>query len=252
MNSLVRSILHAGVIYDECRYSDKVKQFFPSAKIDLEMNGTDCWAVCRIGDDLDISVRGTDGTDRKSKRDAWRRNFQTAARPDGISVGFGASTDKIFDDLDGKLNWRDYRSIRINGHSAGAGIAPALGARITDEYKIHGIECFSWAPPPTGNYLWAELFGKLHGEFGLDNLRVINPRDIVTIIYRHGDKETAGMDVGKSLDLPPDGLLQKLFRWLPGAIEHSPREYVDGLIKMFSGNDEIVSELKIIRKMMVN
>lgn len=252
MNPLVRSILHAGVIYDECRYADKVKQFYPSAKIDIELNDTDCWAVCRIGDETDIVLRGTDGTDRKSKRKAWRRNFQTEARPDGISVGFGGSVDKIFDDLDGKLNWRDYKAIRIHGHSAGAGEAPALGARITDEYKIHGIECFSWAPPPTGNYLWAERFNRLHGEFGLDNLRIVNPRDIVTIIYRHGEKETAGVDVGKKLDLPPDGWFQKMFRWLPGAIEHSPKEYIDGLVKILAGNVEAISELKIIRKMLVN
>jgi hypothetical protein len=252
MNSLVWSILNAGCIYDECRYSNKVKAFFPSAKIDLEMNDTDCWATCRIGDNLDIALRGTDGTDKKAKRKAWKRNFQTEARPDGISVGFGSSVDKIFDDLDGKLNWRYYKKINIHGHSAGGGEAPALGARITEEYEIHGVECFSWAPPPTGNYLWAERFNRLHSEFGLDNLRIINPRDIVTIIYRHGDKETAGEDVGKRLDLPPDSWFQRVFKWLPGAVEHSPREYVDGTIKILAGDVAAVSELKIIRKMMVN
>jgi hypothetical protein len=252
MKQLVESILYAGAIYDEDGFAGKVKQFFPSARIDTEINETDFWAVIIRDESMDIALRGTDGVDSNGKRLAWKRNFQTAARPDGTATGFGNSADAIFDDIDKKYCFRDFKQVKLHGHSAGAAETPILGARITREYHIHGIECFAWASPPSGTRRWAVHFNALNAEFGLHSLRIVNPRDIVTVVYRDGDVLTAGEDVGGELRLPEDGWLQRLLKKIPGVWEHSPREHVDGAMTLLKNDPVSVSELKIIRKMMVN
>ncbi|MFA5166795.1 MAG: hypothetical protein WC449_05920 [Candidatus Paceibacterota bacterium] len=252
MNKLIQGLLFSGTIYDEVAFSRKVKLFFPKAEVIPWMNQTDFFATVMIDGTLNIVLRGTDGTDFKKWTSAWINNFHLSVGSNGIHDGFEESVKRIWVILKSIVMANDYDHLNIFGHSRGGAETPLLGniiANATNRY----VDCYSYGAPPSGNLMWLKTFELTRYKGLINNIYVVNPRDVITVLFRdHLTPKTDGYDVGTRFLLPEDTWQQKLFKCIPGACEHSPREYCDGLKMVFKKNKEAVSQLKAIRKVLVN
>lgn len=252
MNKLIQSLLFAGTIYDEVAFDRKVKLFYPKAEIIKWMNQTDFFATVLIDGTLNIVLRGTDGTDFKKWASAWINNFHLSMGSNGVHDGFEESVERIWRTLKGIVLANEYDSLAVHGHSRGGAETPLLGNKIANEMNKY-VDCYSFGAPPAGSTVWQETFNATHAKGLINNTYVVNPRDMITVLFRdHLTPQTDGYDVGTRFLLPEDTWIQKLFKCIPGACEHSPREYCDGLMVAFKKNKEAISQLKAIRKVLVN
>jgi hypothetical protein len=253
MNNLVSQFAQACLIYDEKNFKKKLLNLLPVTSYKEFMNGTDFYAFYVINGVMNISIRGTDGTNLVRWLEAWLRDFDFTPDGDGMHPGFRFSAEAIKEEFLDYSKPYIFNRIEVKGHSGGAGIDPILGLLLSSNFGVP-IECYSFASPPSFNAAGAALLNEAHKVCGLANNRITNPRDIVTMVCRHGhDEHKRGVDVGSNFEIPPDTWFQKVFKGVFSVCEHSPREYCDGLIVYFkkSGDLVAVDDLKKIRKLLV-
>lgn len=199
---------------------------------------------------LNIDIMGTGGESIEEKIAAWKRDFEMEPDADGLPAGFSASARYILNSARQVFNFERFSRIDVVGHSAGASVASAFALKAIKETVRPRFQTTVFAGPPDGNYKVANFY-RTHCQ-RWKQIKVVNPRDIVTQILRdQEEKEKRGVDIGEILTLPPDTTLQRLlykwFKGFPSFIEHSPKEYCDGLMKIKPD-----PFLKLARGMMVN
>lgn len=252
--NLIYSLWNSATVYDEKHCMVKHKARYPDIKkMRVHEIDTDFMLTYMRGDTLVINGRGTDGTNLKKWVKAWRANFKINPDINGYAEGFNIFGDFVMKQIAKYYDVKSVEKVEMHGHSrAGSGIQNA-GLKIADKYRVP-VHITGWAPPPVGNYKIADDYAKLHGE-GLIYIKLIgNPGDPVATLFRHiSNKEKNGIDLVPITWLPPDTKAQKLFKWLPFLVnEHSPKEYLDGLVKWFQPNDVSLNAIKEIKKDFVN
>lgn len=256
---LSRALCRASVVYDFKSGLNKLCKQFPTVDKELvyEVNNkTDrAFAYVVEGNTLRIDVMGTSGENFEEKWAAWQRNYKMDADKNGIPEGAGSSARYIINDIGTTFDYDSYKLIDIIGHSAGSFIAAAIAAMLLKETKHCNFYTQCFAGPPDGNYRIQDLYNMNRDRW--EQIKVINPRDIITMWYRDDDdKEERGIDIGQKIILPPDTTIQKfLYKWFkkfPSILEHSPKEYCDGMRIWCKDDYELVRYLKSIRKEMVN
>jgi hypothetical protein len=211
----------------------------------------DFFAAYRSDGVLNIDVRGTDGTSPVKWVSAWLRNASWTPNEKGEHQGFRDSVDVIMQRMEDVMEEYSGDTVVLRGHSAGGAIVQILGMDIVEDYEKKCIVYALGAPPP-GTRIVRDRYYRQHNSGSLEIMRIVNPRDMVTVICR--DIRYGGCDCGHQFELPPDSIFQMFFKQLSGAVEHSPREYCDGLIEHFKNleNSDEVKLLKRIRKLLVN
>lgn len=252
-------LYRAAMAYDFEGGVAKLRKRFPRMGVPVEVNTKTDHALAYeySPSELLIDIMGTSGETFQEKIAAWRRNFEIDAGPDGLPYGFSSSAKTILNEID--IDFNHYSTIDITGHSAGSSIAAAVAVRLLQATKRPDIYTYGFAGPPDGNYRIERFYQSYRSRW--EAIKIVNPRDIVTTMFRsQEDDETRGVDIGRIVTLPPDTLLQRwLYKWFkrfPSFLEHSPREYCDGMVKYAKKNNpfprEEVKFLRRVRRDMVN
>lgn len=269
INPLAIALPKAALIYDEWGCRGKLKSLgIEYLTWDPFESGTDFFVVARTHDGYtDILFRGTDGlqawlsnlnmTLDEGKR--YHRDFYNAA-----ITAYGQMDDYYkFDSF--SSNETMMKKVRMFCHSRATAISPHLAIRLCDEllYKPLSIELYNFAVAPTfTNRGITQIWNPAHEEYDISGFNVINSRDALCgerfgPVKLRGTGEDEGADTSlMRIELPPDSWYQrwmkKLFPKFDSLPEHSPREYVDGLMAMPGCNRETKEFLKKARKLFVN
>lgn len=240
MNPIVKAIFFAGVAYDETGCLKKISSKFKITDIALRTTQTDFFVTFIENGILNILVRGTDGTDFKKWLAAWKRNFDMHTNEHGLPDGFRRSAESLLNLI---KTPHGVHQVQLFGHSAGASIIQIAGAQLARDLGLQCV-CYAVAGAPAGNEIWLhETYEPLHDQGLLMINRIENPRDGVTKWFNG-----KGVQVGACTVLPPDNPLQRIFKKINGVIEHSPREYCDGIKTMLPRDPDI----SWVRRQMVN
>lgn len=261
MNALIDSLAEAAIMYDEKDRVDKLV-VINGRKPQIYNRYTDCFAVTLVGDQLRISIRGTDGSTFWQKAAAWLSNlFDREPDEAGRHPGFREAAEWILGKLmlDYRIDSVGFTFVNVSCHSRGTGIGvilvPILAKYLAENNIRVPINIDAFAPVPGYNRHGVEtIWNKAHSEYGVTGRLVINPRDMATTMCR-GERWGQGTDIEAGvirLVLPPDTWMQKTFKRIGGVHEHRPREYADGLAVYYKKSPAVVRQIKKYRKMFVN
>lgn len=253
---LSEALCRSSLIYDFKRGRNKLLHRFPAIDsgmlLEVDTNTDRAFAYPYCDRTLRIDVMGTSGENFEEKLEAWKRNFRMNPNEDGVPEGAALSARAVINEIGTVYDYDSYKIIDITGHSAGSFISSAIAVRLLKETNHCNIYTQCFAGPPDGNWRISELYNMNRDRW--EQLKVINPRDIVTMMFRDkNDKEERGVDIGEKIILPHDTKIQRfLYKWFrkfPSIIEHSPKEYCDGMQFQYPSMRKY---LKSIRKEMVN
>lgn len=264
MNGICLALYEAALAYDIKNGRKKLTKRFPEINIITPPanNNTD-FAIAHTVDyiTLNINVMGTHGENTCEKFDAWVRNFDMEPQEDGLPRGFKMSARWLVNYFGTYINYEKFDYIHLKGHSAGSSIIFAMATILSNEVTHPKFLTTCFAGPPDGNYKAKKYYNRMHLAGRWNQVKVVNPRDIVTQLWRTEiDKEKNGIDCGRIITLPCDTRFQrflyKYFRNFHSIHEHSPKEHCDGMIEYVKCNSDNWKEeirfLKSIRKEMVN
>lgn len=220
MNTSTISWVLSALSYDENHVADYVTTLFPgfSCHFKGSDDGAHFYGVVidpKIGRTWWVN-RGTDGYDGKGNFKSWLYDLNIIKGADGIHNGFQKLGNDAFNEI--KPYLYDADQIFVTGHSQGAGVSP-YGARLCVENLdwIKHIHFDSFAPPPTGNSVFADSLkpyfesGKLSG----DNYK-IKKDPVCSDVFRDTDSFFLdGVDVGTQINLPAP------FNYPVGPLYHS-------------------------------
>jgi hypothetical protein len=259
--NLIDSMGEAAVMYDEANLYDKLTIINGRRPV-IHQRSSDCFAVTLIGKELRISIRGSDGSHIWQKAIVWIDNLLNS-KPDkqGCHPGFKEAAEWILGWL--VLSYRildkDFDSVNVSCHSRGTGIGvnllPILGEYLWSHEKRVPINMDAFAFVPGMNQFGIKnIWDAAYDKYGITARFVRNPRDIATTM-RRGPGASQGADPYNGvnyIELPPDTWIQKVIKKIGGFHEHRPREYADGMILLFKGNQKLVGRIRKYRNMMVN
>jgi hypothetical protein len=256
MNSLAQSLIGASIIYDERHREEKLRRtYLPDLYIPRSRQ-TDYVVFMMCGNVLNVVIRGTDGDGPLQKIASWLSDFDMKPDETGCHTGFKEAAEWIFHKFeDTPIDKSAVRSVRIVCHSRGTGIGVILETMLAEFFKDQAqvnIDLFAPVPGFTNKGV-REIWNPCHAKYGITAWVVKNPRDIFAYSFRgKEDDDGADVEAGAALmELPPDSVVQRLFKRVNGVVEHQCTEYCDGMIKYYSRHPETVAYLRAGRKMMV-
>ena len=258
ITKLATGLHKAAMMYDEKNCRKKIESLCGEYEYwKTYESTTDFFAVGVKNRVIDICVRGTDGPTSLRRLAAWASNLDMTIE-DGRHRSFYDASRWTFNEIMGS-DIPAFDLINIHGHSRATGMDPHLGVMLAERTGRKTV-LFDYAIAPTySNNGVAKIWNPAHEKYGIERWAVVNPRDALTGesflgIKLRGTGPNDGADVGSIVTLPPDTAIQRFFKSLsvPSLIEHSPKEYNDGLQIMFKNYKNVVDFLKKSRKMMVN
>ena len=257
VNTLAIALAKVAIIYNKSNCREKLKSLGIEYDFwdDAECT-SDYFAAGTCNGVLEILIRGTGGDTIMEKAAAWASDFDTTREGGRHRSARDASLWVLRELMD--MDIGRFNRINIYGHSRGTLISPHLAIDLASKTG-KSVIFFNFAYGPTfTNRGVQEIWVPAHEKYCIIGYQVRNPRDILCSDHVFGLKlRGTGPDDGADLpiatiDLPPDNWFQSLFRRVPSLIEHSPKEYSDGMIKKDKAHQDTVEFLKAARKLFVN
>lgn len=197
----------SAISYDEARISQIVSELFRGFKSRF-------WSHKRLshfygvvydektGRIWDVN-RGTDGDGPIGNLWSWLYDIDVFKGREGVNKGFKRLGDTSFNNV--KQYLKHFQTIIHTGHSQGAGVAPYKAClSIENLWLYERVYFLTFAPPPTGNGVFAKRVNEYIAEGILSGTLFINPGDpIASKNLRDEDAVLLnGVDVGNLAILP--------------------------------------------------
>jgi hypothetical protein len=252
----IAALYLALIIYKEKKFKAKLLKYFLPTAIYVNSNDTDFWSVLVIKKQIWVIVRGTDGTTFYKWLKAWASDFDFQLTSRGRHRGFDISAYPIVNDITAvirQLYSEDLADMEnrviFTGHSRAASMLPIIMYEIKNKITEINLDMigYQFSAFPCGDQRFADDWNRYHTSGRLKMIRYINPRDIASYKkFREKNNITPkGVDIDAlEITLPPDTFWQKLFRMIPGFIEHRPQELFDGFKLIYSKHKRLLNGMR--------
>jgi hypothetical protein len=226
----------AAMMYDEKNCRKKIESLCGEYEWWKEYESTTDFFAVGIKDGvMDVCGRGTDGPTRLRRLAAWASSLDTTIDDRGRHRSFYDTALWAFDEIM-ETDIPAFKCIDQFGHSRFTGINPHLGIMLARRTGRPVLICDYAIAPTFTNYGIKTMWREACSNYRVSRWAVVNPRDALTGnsflgMKLRGYNPEDGADAGEIVTLPPDTAIQRFFKKLkvPSLIEHSPKEYCDGL-----------------------
>ena len=252
----ITALYLAAIIYDEKHFKQKLLKYYSPQYMKTSESETDFWAVVVINRQIWVAIRGTDGTSLSKWFKAWFSDFDARLTDKGRHTGFEIGSRSIVSDVVETIRYlysNNYayreKSVKITGHSRGSSEEPIVMYDIKKDLPevCLSLEGYQFSAFPCGDERFRAEWERMAITGDLVLLRYVNPRDIASWNkFRKKNRLTPnGVDTpATEIILPPDTWWQRIFKRIPGIVEHRIQEFFDGFCILYPENKKLLKQMR--------